>query len=211
MRLFRMLGAATLVVTTACGGGGGDGGPGPTPQQTLDRITPSVTTLALSAGATSTIAVSALDTQGAAIANPGTFSFTTSAATVADVTPQGTVIALSAGTSTIGISLSRNGVTKTATVAVTVTGGALSQAAAVAAGTASNTFQPQAVIVARTGTVTWSFGSVEHNVLFSGATGAPANIGNTTNASVSRTFNTAGNFSYDCNLHAGMSGIVYVR
>ena len=211
MRLLGALAAATLVVATACGGGSDGPGPGPTPQQTLDRITPSVTTLALSAGATSTITVQALDTQGAPITNPGTFSFTTSAATVAEVTAQGTVIALSAGSSTIGISLSRNGVTKTATVPVTVTGSALSQTAAVTAGTTSNTFTPQVVAIARTGTVTWSFGTLEHNVIFSGGAGAPTNIGNTTNASVSRTFSTAGNFAYDCNLHAGLTGTVFVR
>lgn len=212
MRLHGVFGAAVLLLAAACGGGGdGGGGPGPTPQQTLDRINPSATTLALSAGATSTITVQALDTQGGPIANPGTFSFTSSAATVADVTAQGTVIALSAGTSSIAISLSRGGVTKTATVVVTVTGSALPQAATVAAGTTSNTFQPQVVVIARTGTVTWSFGALEHNVLFSGATGSPANIGNTTNASVSRTFGTAGNFPYDCNIHAGMTGTVFVR
>lgn len=210
MRLFRMIGAATLLVASACGGGGDDGGPGPTPQQTLDRITPSVTTLALNAGGSSTIAVTALDTQGGTINNPGTFTFTSRSATVAEVTSQGTVFAIAAGSTTIDISLTRAGVTKTATVAVTVTG-TLGLSATVAAGTASNTFQPQVVGIARTGTVTWSFGAVEHNVIFAGGTGAPTNIGNTTNASVSRTFNTAGNFPYDCNLHAGMTGTVIVR
>lgn len=210
MRLFRMIGAATLLVATACGGGGDDGGPGPTPQQTLDRINPSVTTLALNAGGSSTIAVTALDTQGGTINNPGTFTFSSRAATIADVNAQGTVFGIAAGSTTIDISLTRAGVTKTATVAVTVTG-TLGLSATVAAGTASNTFQPQVVGIARTGTVTWSFGAVEHNVIFAGVTGAPTNIGNTTNASVSRTFNTAGNFPYDCNLHAGMTGTVIVR
>lgn len=211
MRLFGMFGAATLVVATACGGGGdGDGGPGPTPQQTLDRINPSATTLTLAAGSSSSITMTALDTQGGTISNPGTFTFTSRSATVADVTSQGTVFAIGAGSTTIDISLTRAGVTKQATVAVTVTG-SLGLTGSVAAGTSSNTFQPQVVVIARTGTVTWSFGSLEHNVIFSGVTGAPANIGNTTNASVSRTFGTAGTFPYDCNLHAGMTGTVVVR
>jgi plastocyanin len=210
MRLLGMLGAATLVVATACGGGGDDGGPGPTPQQTLDRINPSVTTLALSAGSSSAITVTALDTQGGTISNPGTFTFSSRSAAVADVTSQGTVFAIGAGSTTIDISLTRGGVTKQATVGVTVTG-TLGLSATVAAGTTSNTFQPQVVVIARTGTVMWSFGSLEHNVTFAGVTGAPANIGNTTNASVSRTFNTAGNVAYDCTLHAGMTGTVVVR
>ena len=77
MRLISTLGAATLLATTACGGGGDDGGgPGPTPQQTLDRIIDLRSRLSLSMlAAPSTIAVTALDTQGGTISNPGTFTF----------------------------------------------------------------------------------------------------------------------------------------
>jgi hypothetical protein len=60
------------------------------------------------------------------------------------------------------------------------------------------------------GTVTWTFGSLAHNVTF-GSAGAPASIPATTGASVSRTFNTPGTFAYDCTLHAGMTGVVNVR
>jgi plastocyanin len=211
MRFLGVLGAASFLAFGACGGGGGDdGGTGPNPTQTLDRIQPSVTTLALNAGQSATIAVTAHDAQGGTIQNPGTFSFTSRSTTVAEVNSQGVVTAVSAGSTTIDISLSRSGVTKTATVAVAVTG-TLPSSATVAAGTASNTFQPQVVAIARNGTVTWTFGNVLHNVTFSGAPGAPTNIPNTESANISRTFTTAGTFPYDCTLHAGMTGSVIVR
>ncbi|MEW5915237.1 MAG: plastocyanin/azurin family copper-binding protein [Gemmatimonadota bacterium] len=212
MRLLGVLAVGFLTLTTACGGGGGDGdgGPGPNPQQTLNEIVPSVTTLNLSAGGGATIQMTARDTEGGTISNPGTYSYTSRSTTIAEVNQQGAVVGISAGTTTIDISLSRSGVTKQATVNVIVSG-TLGLTASVAAGTTSNTFQPQVVAIARTGTVTWSFGSVEHNVFFSGASGAPSNIPTTSGASISRTFNTAGNFTYDCNLHAGMTGTVIVR
>ncbi|MGH7695152.1 MAG: cupredoxin domain-containing protein [Gemmatimonadaceae bacterium] len=211
MHFLRVLGAGLLAVAAACGGGGGDDGGTTNPgQPTLADIVPSVTSLPLTAGQSSTITVTARNTSGGTITNAGTPSFTSRSASVAEVNNQGVVFAVAAGTTTIDISLTFGGVTKTASVTVIVTG-TLGATATVAAGSASNTFQPQVVGVARGGTVTWSFAALEHNVTFSGGSGAPANIPNTTNASVSRTFGTAGNFPYDCTLHAGMTGTVIVR
>jgi plastocyanin len=211
MRLLGAICAGSLVLA-ACGGGGGDGdgGPGPTPQQTLGEIRAAVPQVNLTAGGTHTIQMTALDTQGAPISNPGTYTFTSRAPNIVEVNTQGAVVAVAAGTTSIDISLSRAGVTKQATVSFTITG-TLGLTAQVAAGTTSNTFSPQVVAIARTGTVTWSIGAVEHNVTFSGGGGAPANIPTSTNTTASRQFNTAGNFNYDCNLHAGMVGTVIVR
>lgn len=211
MRLLRLLGAGALLIAAACGGGGDNGGNngGTGPNQTLSEITTSVSSLALTAGQSATITVTAKNTSGGTITNAGTPTFTSRSTTVAEVTAQGIVFAVAAGTTTIDVSLTFGGVTKTATVQVVVTG-TLGSTATVAAGSAANTFEPQVVGVARGGTVTWSFAAVQHNVTFSGG-GAPANIPNTTNASVSRTFGTAGNFPYDCTLHAGMTGTVIVR
>lgn len=211
MRLLRVLGVGVVVVSAACGGGGGgdDGGGNTGPQQTLAEIRPSQTSVSLTAGQSTTIAVTALNTSGATIANAGNASFTTRSANVAEVNAQGVVFGVAAGTTTIDISLTFGGITKTATVPVVVTG-TLGTTATVTASSAANVFQPQIVGVARGGSVTWSFGAVEHNVTFSGG-GGPANISNTTNSSVSRTFASAGNFPYDCTLHAGMTGTVIVR
>ena len=72
-------------------------------------------------------------------------------------------------------------------------------------------FTPSQVDIALGGTVTYSFTGVTHNVNFDAATGAPANIANTSNANVSRQFNTAGSFGFQCTLHAGMTGMVVVH
>ena len=211
MRLLRVLGVGALLAGAACGGGGGDGGTtNPPPTQTLGEIRPTPSNIALTAGQSTTITVAAINTSGGTISNAGTPTFTTQAATVAEVNAQGVVFGVSAGTTSVSVSLSFGGVTKTASVPVVVTG-TLAATATVTASSAANTFQPQIVGVARGGSVTWTFSAVEHNVTFSGGGGAPANIANTVNASVSRTFGTAGNFPYDCTLHAGMTGTVIVR
>lgn len=77
--------------------------------------------------------------------------------------------------------------------------------------TGSSTFNPTEVNLLKGGTVTWRIGTVAHNVIFSNVAGAPADIGVTRDAEVSRTFNTAGSFPYECTLHSGMSGTVKVQ
>lgn len=212
MRLLRVLGAGSLALAAACGGGGGDdGGTNPGAQQTLNEIRPAVTSLNLNAGAQSTITVTAFDTEGGVIANPGTLTFQSANSAVAEVTQLGSVLGISSGTTSINISLTRGGITKTASVTVVVTG-SLPTTAAVAAGTATNTFQPQIVAIAANGSVTWSFGAVEHNVTFSGPAPPGGNsAGRLSNTTFTRTFPNAGTYPYDCTLHAGMTGTVFVR
>ncbi len=72
-------------------------------------------------------------------------------------------------------------------------------------------FNPAEVYLTLGGTVTWNIGAVSHNVIFNKVTGAPEDIGVMRNTQVSRTFNTAGSFPYDCTLHAGMTGTVNVK
>ncbi len=77
--------------------------------------------------------------------------------------------------------------------------------------TATEAFQPSSVSIRTGGTVTWTFGSLGHNVTFANVAGAPADIpGANTNTSIARTFPSAGSFSYQCTLHPGMSGTVGV-
>jgi len=80
-------------------------------------------------------------------------------------------------------------------------------------GTATFSFSPASVTVARGGTVTWSneAASATHNVTFASTTGAPASIGNFASGNASRTFNTAGTYSYQCTNHTGMTGSVTVQ
>lgn len=183
----------------------------PATAQTLGSLAAVPATIAsLNVGATTTIAVQALDTQGNPIAGATGYVFTSTNQAVATVNAQGVVTGVAAGTSTINVSLTLAGVTRTASVGVTVVG-TFPLAASVRATNASS-FDPQNVEIGRGGTVTWIFEAVLHNVQFTaGTTGAPANIGDSSGESVSRTFNTAGTFNYVCSIHPGMSGSVAVR
>jgi plastocyanin len=198
---------ALAVVLAACGGG--DGGTGPNSNQTLGSITVSPTNISNVAGVATTISVTALDIAGSVISGVSGFSFTSSDANVAFVSTDGVVIGVSAGSTSINVSLTRGGVTKTASVPVTVTG-TLPTTGSVTAND-QLAFSPKAVAVARGGSVTWTFQSTAHNVTFTGNPAAPPNIGDTSNSSKSLTFSSAGNFTYTCTIHAGMNGLVIVR
>jgi plastocyanin len=78
--------------------------------------------------------------------------------------------------------------------------------------TASLTFNPATLTTQVGHAVTFGFGSVAHNVFFDAATGVPADItGSNANISITRTFNTAGTFTYTCHIHPQMHGTVVVQ
>jgi plastocyanin len=78
--------------------------------------------------------------------------------------------------------------------------------------TASLTFDPQMLTTQVGHTVTFAFGSVGHNIFFNSAPGVPADIpGVNANTSVTRTFNTAGTYTYTCHIHPYMQGTVVVQ
>lgn len=194
----------------ACGGGYNDGTNPPPPQATLGSIVATPTTLNLAAGQRTTLTMQALNTSNQPIANASGYVFTSNGTTVASVSSGGEVTGLTAGAATITASLTLGSVTKTVDVPVTVTG-TLPLTASVTAGATSDTFTPNFVSIARTGSVTWTFGARLHNVNFEGAAGTPGNIGDSINESETRTFNTAGNFSYVCTIHPSMTGTVLVQ
>jgi plastocyanin len=77
--------------------------------------------------------------------------------------------------------------------------------------TTSLAFVPSALTVASGTVVTFQFDGVQHNVTFTAATGAPADVPNSMNTSVQRTFSTTGTFAYHCTIHPQMTGTVTVQ
>jgi plastocyanin len=73
----------------------------------------------------------------------------------------------------------------------------------------AQSFSPQVVVLFRDGTVTWNNTSgVTHNINFAAA--AVADVPNHADGTNQRDFATVGTFTYQCTIHAGMSGRVTV-
>ena len=78
--------------------------------------------------------------------------------------------------------------------------------------TITDTFDPSSLTVSVGTTVSFVFGSTAHNVMFNPVTGRPDDIpGSNSNTTITRTFNTAGTFGYQCTIHAGMTGTITVQ
>ena len=92
-------------------------------------------------------------------------------------------------------------------------GGGAPTAAATVRATPAIQFTPATVELTAGGTVTFDFGTLEHNVFFDNAPpGAPANItAASANETITRVFATAGQYRYNCHIHPGMTGIVNVH
>ncbi len=187
-------GTATITVVAA-----------PTPVLTSVTISGGTT---VSAGLTLQLAASPKDQNGSAIAATVTWSSNaTSIATVNSST--GLVTGVAPGTAIVTASATAGGVTKTANVLISVSSPYPNNASVTA--TTSITFDPTPVDIALNGSVNFIFQSVTHNVTFNSGAGVPADVGNTANATVSRTFTAAGTFNYRCTIHPGMSGSVIVH
>ncbi len=210
---FATFAAAALV---SCGGGSGGGAAtspygdtggtgGPSQAIASVAITGNVTTLAV--GSTVTLTAAAYNATGGVV--PATFTWASSNTAVATVgASSGVVTGVAAGTTTI--TASAGGFTGSRVLSVT--SGSNQPAPLVAQiampGTA---FEPNAVTIGVGGTVTWVFSAITHNVTFTSGPGAPDNIPNTSNQTVSRTFNTAGTYNFSCTIHYGMDGVITVR
>ena len=201
---------ATLLIVAetgavGCGGSGTDPN-GDTPVLTTLEVTPATATLfTVAPGNTVTLSVVAKDQNGQSMMGAGTPSFSSDNVAIAAVGDDGTITAVGAGTAGITASLTVGGVTKTGTTAVTA-----QVASANATVTAPGAvLQPAVVDVSAGGTVTWTFGSTGHQVTFT-TSGAPADIPEFQNGSVSRTFPNHGTFTYQCS-GPQMTGAVRVH
>ena len=178
-------------------------------QQKFAAVGLSPATVPLTVGGNQQLTAVARDARGNPIVGASGFAWSSNNEPVATVTPSGGFVsAVAVGTATITASLTRDAVTAGGTATVNVTTSSFPSSATVA--TSDAAFQPPSVDITAGGSVTWNFGPTAHNVNFSGS-GAPANIGTTSSASVERTFPTAGSFPYLCNLHAGMTATVVVH
>jgi hypothetical protein len=79
--------------------------------------------------------------------------------------------------------------------------------------TPSEVFNPSPLTIHAGEAVNFAFGTLGHNVFFDTQNaGTPADIpGINANASVQRTFTTAGTYRYHCTIHPGMAGSIVVQ
>ena len=70
-------------------------------------------------------------------------------------------------------------------------------------------FDPNAVTIPVGDTIYYTFQTIQHNVVFD-TQGSPANVPNTTSATVKRKFETSGTFNYHCSIHPSMTGAITV-
>ena len=102
------------------------------------------------------------------------------------------------------------GVTNPGTGGTGGTGGTTQPTQTTSVTVGNNQFSPASIQVATGATVKWTWepGASLHNVTFT--TGTPsANLDG--GATFTRTFATAGTFTYQCTLHPGMTGTVMVQ
>jgi plastocyanin len=199
----RSLAAMALAAATglaACGNDDGSTGPGERPAQ----IAISEVRGPLLVGQSLQLEARALDAAGQEIA-VGDPTWTSSDTLVIQVTPSGLMTAANVGTAALTATINgRSGSLNLTveplpptTVRVTMTGA---------------NFTPADTTIRLNGTVQFVFPATAHDIVFGTATaGAPANIGSTTNATITRQFTSPGDFTYTSTLQPSKSGVIRVR
>lgn len=209
----RAVPAALLVLVVACGGGSGGDGTTPPPSAGPPAAVAVTLPTTLTLGDSTRATASVRDASGKELSGV-TVSWRSSATNILSVNATtGVVKALALDT---------------ASVIATVTGASASPSGAAQtrvrppmAFTVSmlpQTFVPVSFVLGVGGVVTFDFpAGIQHNVIFPKrangqpvVTGAPADILPTSNVKVTRQFNTAGTYTYDCTIHPGMTGEVIV-
>lgn len=191
--------------------GAGGGAP---PSLSLVTVTPAAPSVTV--GGTVQLTATPRDQSGAAMTGVAAATWTSANTARATVSASGVVTGVSAGTAIVTATVTHEGVTRTGSVTVTVgTTTTPPSPPPPPAGATVNTpgarFDPAAVTIARGASVTWVFSGTRHNVTFTAGAPTGGNIPDTENASVSRTFPTAGTFPYTCTRHSGMNGTVTVQ
>ncbi len=203
MRLFCL----ALLAFTACGGDNDATPPQSEAMFTALSLTPATGTIGL--GGTVQLTATPRDQNGAAMSGLPPASFSSSDIARASVSQSGLVTGVATGTVTITASVTGNGQTRSGSSQLTIT----PPTTQVEVTVGDNFFQAASVTVVRDQTgaiVRWNWtGRNSHNVTFDA--GAP-NSATQTSGSFSRTFTTAGSFTYFCTVHGrSMSGTVVVQ
>lgn len=158
---------------------------------------------ALRPGQATQFTATPVNAYGNAISGAGTVTWSSALPAVASVSTAGLVTALTAGSTSITATIQGVQGTRVVTVVPIGTGAIVTMP--------GNSFIPFEVTVRAGEPVYFEFPQEAHNVIFDRVTGAPADIQQTRNATVARTFPVTGQFLYDCTLHPGMTGAVRVN
>lgn len=194
-----LLGA--MLFAAGCGDAAGDGGPTGVPRPASVRINAPATELFV--GQSIQMSATALDGAGADLA-AGEPTWTSSNASVAQISETGLLMAMKVGAATLRATIAG----REASMGVTVEELPGYQVDV----QVTSTFAPATVSVRQGGTVRFVFSGINQNITFSTAfPGAPTNIPNTTSGTVNRQFGTVGDFRYESTVSAGLAGIVRVR
>ena len=172
---------------------------------TAFALNPATVTLAV--GATQPLEAVATNAAGARVTPLPQVAWTVGDAAKASVSG-GVVTGVAAGATTVTASFTADGKTWTATANVIVTSSSNppTPTNATVQGV-EDAVTPSSVTITPGGTVTWTMVDEEHDVTWTGAAPTGGNIGKIDRGrSVSRTFPTAGSYTYTCDRHDGDHG-----
>lgn len=203
------------VVVAGCGGGSSGSTNPPPAVFTSLQVQPDTQTIFGAPGTQTQMSATPLDQNGHPMAGLGAPTWSSSDESVATVNGSGLVTSVAlGGPVTISASLTSGGVTKNGSGTVKVADLPLNDTVTATTG---QQFTPASVTIKVGGTVAWVFQSLAHTVTFDTPTppGTPPDVGTAAapyaNTTISRTFSTAGTFSYHCSIHPGMTGVVNVK
>ena len=211
MRVAKLVLAVGISTVVGCGGSGGDGGStNPPPPLTVATVTLNRSSAMVKPSESVTLTATAKSSTGTTISGR-TVTWSNSNSSVASMTPNGasaTITGSVLGTSAISATVDQ--VTSTQTV-ITVTNSFPSSASITVGAGGQNAFDPAQTDVGSGATVTFSWGTVTHNVTWDSPPATVNNSGDKSSGTFQVTLTTPGTYNYHCTIHAGMSGSISVH
>lgn len=203
--------AVFFLLLAACGG---DDDPGvPVPNTTLEsvEVSPARPTLySLAPDNTVSLTVVAKDGDGNVISSPDAITYASGNTSIATVSASGVVTAAGAGSTSVTATATDGGVNVSGSATITVIDAPAAAAVSAQLLGTQPSWVPGVVDVATGGQVTWTVGTVAHDINFT-SPGAPSNVAAWSDGSEALTFPTAGTYQYVCTIHFGMAGSVRVH